>query len=162
MVRTVTILTRLPRNPFHMTRQSEYTQSWLLSLLTDFDCQTGTLHRSDEASEWLHLVVCQGIPEFLLEKITRIPFGKGIAGVAASEKRPVQLCNLQQDLGGIAKPDARQTGVSGSLAVPILSPDGSRVLGTLGIGKIAPYEFTEDESARLTAIAAEIGSQWAS
>ena len=118
--------------------------------MVEFGCQTGTLHRSEGA--WLHLVAMAGVPEFLLEKISLIPFGKGIAGVAAETKALVELCNLQQDLGGVAKEDARKTGVSGSLAVPILSEEGV-VLGTLGVGKVVPYEFSEAEKAKL----AEIG-----
>ena len=124
----------------------------LRQTMAEFGCQTGTLHRAEGA--WLHLVAMAGVPEFLFEKISLIPFGKGIAGVAAETKAPVELCNLQQDLGGVAKEDARKTGVSGSLAVPILSDDGM-VLGTLGVGKTEPYEFSEAEKARL----AEIGQE---
>ena len=122
--------------------------------MAEFGCQTGTLHRAE--GEWLHLVAQVGVPDFLLDKISVIPFGKGIAGVAASTREPVELCNLQQDLGGVAKEDARKTGVSGSLAVPILSEDGV-VLGTLGVGKITPYEFSDAEKSRLT----EIGQEFA-
>ena len=88
----------------------------------------------------------------MLEKISKIPFGKGIAGVAAATRKPVELCNLQQDLGGVANEDARKTGVSGSLAVPILSDDGEKVMGTLGVGKVVPYEFSDAEKARLEEI----------
>ena len=121
--------------------------------MAEFGCQTGTLHRAE--GEWLQLVAMAGIPDFLLDKISLIPFGKGIAGVAAATREPVELCNLQQDLGGVAKEDARETGVSGSLAVPILSEEGV-VLGTLGIGKVMPYEFSDAEKARL----AEIGQEY--
>lgn len=119
--------------------------------MEEFGCQTGTLHRAE--GEWLHLVAHAGVPEFLLDKISQIPFGKGIAGVAASTRAPVELCNLQQDLGGVAKEDARKTGVSGSLAVPVFSEDGETVMGTLGVGKVIPYDFSDAEKARL----AEIG-----
>lgn len=125
----------------------------LREAMAEFGCQTGTLHRAE--GEWLHLVAMAGVPDFLLEKISLIPFGKGIAGVAAATREPVELCNLQQDLGGVAKEDARETGVSGSLAVPILSKEGV-VLGTLGIGKVMPYEFSDAEKARL----AEIGQEY--
>ncbi|QTN31741.1 GAF domain-containing protein [Akkermansiaceae bacterium] len=124
----------------------------LKDAMDEFSCQTGTLHRAE--GEWLHLVAHAGVPEFLLEKISRIPFGKGIAGVAAATREPVELCNLQQDLGGVAKEDARKTGVSGSLAVPVLSQDGKSVIGTLGVGKVVPYDFSDAEKARL----AEIGA----
>jgi putative methionine-R-sulfoxide reductase with GAF domain len=133
--------------------------TWLAGVLADFSCQTGTLHRAD--GEFLDLVAHIGVPEMLIPKISRIPFGKGIAGAAAERREPVELCNLQQDLGGVARPDARQTQVSGSLAVPVFSPDGAKVLGTLGIGMMAPHEFTEDEKARLAGVAAEVGRHWA-
>lgn len=123
----------------------------LKEAMEEFGCQTGTLHRAE--GEWLFLVSHAGVPEFLIEKVSKIPFGKGIAGVAAKTRGPVELCNLQQDLGGVAKEDARKTGVSGSLAVPILAEDGETVLGTLGIGKVEPYEFSEVEKARLAELA---------
>jgi len=121
--------------------------------MDEFGCQTGTLHRAE--GEWLHLVSKAGIPDFLLDKISKIPFGKGIAGVAAETKAPIELCNLQEDLGGVAKEEARKTGVSGSLAVPILDADG-KVLGTLGVGKVEPYDFSDTEKKRL----AEIGEEF--
>lgn len=124
----------------------------LKEAMTEFECQTGTLHRAE--GDWLYLVSAHGVPEFLMEKIGKIPFGKGIAGVAAETKEPVELCNLQQDLGGVAKEDARKTGVSGSLAVPILDRDGT-VLGTLGVGKIIPYEFSDQEKQRLGVLGSE-------
>jgi putative methionine-R-sulfoxide reductase with GAF domain len=132
--------------------------AWLAEVLAAFSCQTGTLHRTD--GDFLALVAQVGVPEFLLPKISRIPFGKGIAGAAAERREPVELCNLQQDLGGVARPDARETRVAGSLAVPVFSPDGSQVLGTLGIGMRAPHDFSEDEKARLSAIAASVGAAW--
>lgn len=122
----------------------------LKSVMDEFGCVTGTLHKSEAGKDLLVLVSYLGVPDFLIEKISTIPFGKGIAGVAAETKAPVELCNLQQDLGGVAKEDARKTGVSGSLAVPILGSDGSTVIGTIGVGKIEPYDFSDDEKARLT------------
>ncbi len=124
----------------------------LHEILGEFSCQTGTVHRiALDGSEHLTLVVQIGVPERLLEKISHIPFGKGIAGVAAATKQPVELCNLQQDLGPAAMPDARQTGVAGALAVAIFSPCGEQVIGTLGIGKYVPYGFTEEEKIHLAA-----------
>lgn len=138
-----------------MSEQVDWS-SKLGSILADFGCQTGTIHRTAGDGETLELVVQAGVPEVLLEKISTIPFGKGIAGAAAERKEAVELCNLQQDLGGVAKPDARQTGVSGSIAVPIFAGGSQQVIGTLGIGKYAPYEFTDAEKSSLAGIAAEL------
>ncbi len=132
--------------------------AWLEEVLCSFHCQTGTLHKAD--GEFLDLVVQIGVPESLLPKIARIPFGKGIAGAAAERREPVELCNLQENLGGVARPEARQTQVSGSLAVPVMSRDGKHVLGTLGVGMHVPHDFSEDEKARLAAIAARVAEVW--
>jgi len=129
----------------------------LASILEEFGCQTGTIHQATGTGKMLSLVEQIGVPDFLLEKISTIPFGKGIAGAAAERKEAVELCNLQENLGGIAKPDAQKTGVSGSIAVPIFSPLSSEVIGTLGIGKFTPYEFTPAEKQRLNDHAAAIG-----
>ncbi len=131
----------------------------LAHILKSFDCVTGTLHRTDPSTGLLMLIAHQGIPPqvqaMLLPKIDNIPFGKGIAGCAASRKEAVQLCNLQEDLGGVAKPDARKTNVQGALAVPVLGADG-KVIGVLGIGKMQPYDFLTEEISDLDHCAALI------
>jgi L-methionine (R)-S-oxide reductase len=127
-----------------------------------FECGTGTIHRTDPSTGLLRLIAHQGIPPqvlpMLLPKIDAIPFGKGIAGCAAQRKDAVQLCNLQEDLGGVAKPDARKTNVQGALAVPVLGLDG-KVLGVLGVGKMSPYDFTDAEIADLRACAALVATR---
>lgn len=117
----------------------------LRKVMAEFDCTTGTLHR--EEGGFLELVASVGIPDVLFEKINHIPVGKGIAGMAAKSKGPVELCNLQENLGGVAKEDARKTGVAGSLAIPII--DGARVVGTIGIGMPDPHDFSDEEKDRL-------------
>jgi L-methionine (R)-S-oxide reductase len=131
---------------------------FLAGILDHFSCQTGTIHRAAADGTTLGLVCQIGVPDFLLEKISTIPFGKGIAGAAAERAEPVELCNLQQDLGGVAQPSAQQTGVAGSIAVPIFSKASGAVIGTLGIGKFVAHEFTSAEKARLQEYAAEIAA----
>lgn len=125
----------------------------LISILAQFGCQTGTLHRLDPETQRLVLLAQQGIPDFLLDKIDQIPVGKGIAGCAAQRGEPVQMCNLQTDASGVARPDAKQTKVEGALAVPIFDAAGA-VVGVLGIGKMQPYEFTDQETQSLGEVAA--------
>lgn len=115
---------------------------------------TGTLHRLDPADGMLKLLAHRGIPPQLMPVVQVIPVGKGIAGAAAERREPVELCNLQKDLGGVAKEGARQTNVQGSLAVPCLR-DGE-VRGTLGVGLMVPHDFSEDEKSRLMALGEEI------
>jgi putative methionine-R-sulfoxide reductase with GAF domain len=105
----------------------------------------------------LKIVVCERIPEVLLPVIATIPIGKGVAGAAAQRREPVEICNLQTDTSGVAKPDAKKTQVQGSLAVPVL--DGDRLCGTLGIGKMEAYEFTDEEKSRLMKIGNAIAAR---
>jgi putative methionine-R-sulfoxide reductase with GAF domain len=130
----------------------------LASILAELGCQTGTIHRTGVDGQ-LRLEAQVGVPEFLIPKIAIIPFGKGIAGCAAERKGPVQLCNLQTDTSGVARPEAKATGVNGSLAVPVLAADG-RVLGVIGIGKLVPHDFSAEETARLEARARDLAAAW--
>ena len=133
-------------------------ETTLNAALAELGCQTGTIHRTG-ADGQLRLEAQVGVPDFLLPKIARIPFGKGIAGCAAERRGPVQLCNLQTDTSGVARPEAKATGVNGSLAVPVLGADG-RVLGVIGVGKLVPHDFTPAETSRLEARAAELARAW--
>ncbi len=137
------------------------TEDWaafLRQTLAEFECVTGTLHRLDPADNLLKLVTCERIPEVLMPVIQTIPIGKGVAGAAAQRKEPVELCNLQTDTSGVAKPDAKKTQVQGSLAVPVLG-EGDNLRGTLGIGKMVPHDFSDEEKARLMAIGRAIATR---
>ncbi len=123
----------------------------LSAVLKDFECVTGTIHRTDSQTGLLVLAAHQGIPPFVLDKIQTIPFGKGIAGCAAERREAVQLCNLQIDATGVAKPAAKQTNVQGALAIPLINSD-HKVVGVLGIGKMQPYEFSDEEIFRINIV----------
>ena len=138
----------------------EAVPSWpaiLEATLADFGGCTGTLHRLDPADQLLKLVAQRGVPEAILPMISAIPIGKGIAGAAAERRAPVELCNLQADLGGVAQAGARKTNVQGSLAVPCLHHGDLR--GTLGVGLMTPHDFTEAEKARLLEIGSAVAAR---
>ena len=125
--------------------------------IAEFHGGTGTIHRLDPATNRLALVAHRGIPPHLIPAIDQIPVGKGIAGAAAERRAPVELCNLQADLGGVAKAGARATNVQGSLAVPCLHGDELR--GTLGVGLMTPHDFSEEEKVRLLEIARAVAEK---
>ena len=132
-------------------------QAVLDAAIAEFGGCTGTLHRLDPADNLLKLVVSKGIPPHLMPIIGTIPLGKGIAGVAAQRREPVELCNLQVDLGGVAKEGARATNVQGSLAVPCLA--GDELKGTLGVGLAVPHDFTQEEQDKLMALGREVAER---
>jgi GAF domain-containing protein len=116
-------------------------------VLGHFGCVTGTLHRFDPASGLLRLCAQRGLPESLLPRVQMIPVGKGMAGLAAERRRPVQVCNLQTDITGVARPAARDSGMAGSIAVPLLQ--GGALRGVLGVAGPTIHEFDEEEIALL-------------
>jgi len=77
-----------------------------------------------------------------------------MAGIAAERRKPVEMCNLQTDDTGIARPAAKETKVEGSIAVPMLL-DGE-LYGVLGIAKPISYDFTKEESDLLLQIGESI------
>jgi putative methionine-R-sulfoxide reductase with GAF domain len=129
-------------------------QQLLSDIISSFDCSTGTLHFLDKESGLLKLQAQQGIPDFLLPKMAEIPIGKGMAGIAAERREPVEMCNLQTDESGVARPAAKETKVEGSIAVPLLLE--GNLYGVVGIAKTVPYDFTVEEQVSLMKIGEEM------
>ncbi len=122
----------------------------LKKILTRFDCAAGTLHDLDPSTGLLRLRAAQAIPPHILEKVRTIPIGKGMGGLAAQRRQPVQVCNLQTDTSGVAKASAKETRMEGSIAVPMLHAD--QLHGVLGIAKPVAYEFAQEEISFLEQI----------
>lgn len=131
-------------------------EQFLSEVISAFDCSTGTIHFLDNSDSLLKLKAQQGIPEFLLPKLSVIPIGKGMAGIAAERREPVEMCNLQTDSSGVARPAAKETKVEGSIVIPMLLNDV--LYGTLGIAKPISYDFTEEEVNNLLKIGEAMSS----
>ena len=129
-------------------------QSILDDLLQAFQCSAGSIHLLAK-SGFLELAAHRGLPDVVIPKIKTIPIGKGMAGIAAERREPVQVCNLQTDTSGVVRPGARDTKMEGSIAAPMIGTDGV-LKGTLGIAKPVPYDFTPDECNLLMNIGALI------
>lgn len=119
-------------------------------ILAHFDCVTGTVHLLGEDG-MLDLLAQRGIPDSIIDKVSKIPVGKGMAGLAAERRQPVQVCNLQTDGSGDVRPGAKDTRMEGSVAAPMFS-DSGELVGTLGVAKPVAYDFTDDEVALLQAL----------
>src|SRR5713101_5561672 len=118
-------------------------QTILDLVLERLACTAGTIHNLYPQALLLGLRAQRNIPDGLLSRIQQIPIGKGMAGLAVERRQPVQICNLQTDTSGVAKPGAKETGMEGSIALPILADD--QVVGVLGVAKPTVYEFKESE-----------------
>jgi GAF domain-containing protein len=121
-----------------------------------FGAVSATLHRADAETQLLHMVAHLGLPAPVVALTQRIPFGKGIAGLCAERRESITLCNLQTDASGAARPEAKQTGVAGAIAVPVFAPSGTLV-GTLGVGKPHEHTYTDDEQRMLAEWARMLG-----
>jgi GAF domain-containing protein len=131
----------------------------LRDTLAKFNSETGTIHKLHEPTQLLRLVAQAGLPPQLLDIVTIIPVGKGIAGETVQKNRPVTICNLQTDTSGVAKPGAKQTGVGGAVCVPIR--DGDKIVGTFGIGTKREHEYSAAEINSLQDIANSLAGQLA-
>lgn len=129
-------------------------QELLEMILGHFGAQSGTIHYFDAPSQQLKLVAQIGVPEVILDKVRDIPIGKGIAGLAALERRPVTVCNIQTDNSGRVAPNAKLTGMEGAIAVPMLVEGG--LYGTLGVGKSTEYTWSDAETREIEQIAARL------
>jgi len=125
-------------------------------VLDHFSCAAGTIHDLDPQSGLLRFRAGRGIPDSILDRVRTVPVGKGMAGLAAQRRLPVQVCNLQTDCSGAAQPGARDTRMEGSIAVPMLAADQLR--GVLGVAKPVAYEFTQADTALLLDVASAIGN----
>ena len=105
--------------------------------------QRGTIHLLGDDG-FLHLRGGgAGLPPPVLEQIQRIPVGRGMAGQAVERAEPVTTCNLQEDTTGDVRPGARQTGLQGSICVPVLH--GERAVGAFGVANFEEREFSVEE-----------------
>lgn len=151
-------MTAFLENIATLLKQDQSLDLVLRETLIQFASQTGTIHRLDAATQLLHLTAQLGLPPHLLDIVKTIPVGKGIAGETVAKNRPVTICNLQTDTGGVAKPGAKQTGVGGALCVPIRR--GDQIIGTFGVGTIREHDYTAAEINLLQDIANMVGESF--
>jgi signal transduction protein with GAF and PtsI domain len=144
-------------SPVTQALQARDTQAVLDESIRAFGCQAGTVHWLDPQSGMLKLAAHRNIPPPIVEIVATVPIGKGIAGLAAQNREPVSLCNLQTDTSGKARPAAKTTGMEGSLAVPMLVAGDLR--GVLGVAKAAAHDWTDAEKSLLLTIASKLGQE---
>ncbi len=128
----------------------------LVEVIEHLGCSLGTLHLLDPREGLLRLRAHHGVPEFVIGKVQAVPIGKGMAGLAAERREPVQMCNLQQDQS-VVRPSAKLTQAEGSIACPMLC-DGELV-GVLGVAKHVPYDFSAEETELLMEVGRRIAAR---
>jgi len=81
----------------------------------------------------------------------RIPWGKGVCGTAAAEKKPQVVPDVHAFPGHIACDEASRS----ELVIPLFAPDGT-VAGVLDLDSPVPGRFTGEDLEGLLPIAALI------
>ena len=125
----------------------------LQEIIGQFNADTGSVHLLEDGV--LVLKAHVGLPPHVVQIVSLVPIGKGMAGLAAQRNEPVSSCNIQTDKTGDVNSGARATGVNGAIVVPIRDSSG-QVRGALGIGVHHDYEYTTEEVARLLEAAAKL------
>jgi len=122
---------------------------WMRGLLDVELC----LHFANEDDRSLRLVLHHGVAEEAAEGFRRLPFGEGICGAAAAERRPFILENIQASSDGMTA-IARKLGLDAYACLPLVAH--GRLLGTLSFGSRSRSRFAEEEIALFQSVADEV------
>jgi L-methionine (R)-S-oxide reductase len=122
-------------------------------IMSRFGADTGTIHMIEDGV--LVLKAHAGVPPQIVQIVSKVPIGKGMAGLAVERNEPISSCNIQTDRTGDVESGAKQTGVGGAVVVPIQDGEGNAV-GALGIGVHWEREYSDAEVARLQKEAARL------
>ncbi|MDZ4695313.1 MAG: GAF domain-containing protein [Deltaproteobacteria bacterium] len=119
---------------------------WLKQYIADNGGVAGTVHVRQ--GEDLQLGAAVNIPPIVVQKVQRVPRGKGMAGLALERDAPVQTCNLKEDATGDVRPGAKAVNANAAAAIPIHDPAG-HVRGIVGIAFMQEREIDAEEMERL-------------
>lgn len=154
-------MSSIPTNWIPEFSRCESVADALALVVRAFGADTGTFHKRGPDG-LLHLEAVVGsFPPPVMDAIRVIPFGKGMAGLAAERRVPITVCNLQSDTSGDVRPGARATGMEGAIATPCFGGrDGSEVVGVLGVANHAPREFSPIEHQALLECGRALCARW--
>jgi hypothetical protein len=124
----------------------ESTNVWLRGLLDRHEAVAGTIHVVRE--DLLHITAAHNIPLKVQEITARIPLGKGMAGLAWQQDRPIQTCNLKDDDSGAVKPGAKAVDGKAAVALPVHGTEGA-IRAVVGLAWTDERELTEGELAKI-------------
>lgn len=116
--------------------------SWLGRYLEAHGAKAGTVHLYEPGG--LRLAAAVNIPPPVQQIVEWVPNGKGMAGLALQQKKPIQTCNLQEDSSGNVKPGAKAVSAQAAIAIPLLDEDGD-VRAVVGLAFQEEREFSSAE-----------------
>jgi hypothetical protein len=136
-----------------MYEKNEAQQKWLELFIAEQQGVAGTVHV--QRGEDLYLTAAHNIPPPVVAIVSRVPHGKGMAGMAQVKKTPVQTCNLQTDETGNIKPGAKAVDAQAAVALPVLD-DAGALRAVVGIAWSREGEIGPDEEQAMMKLAAAL------
>jgi hypothetical protein len=128
------------------TLTSERIDQWLQSFMAAEGAQSGTVHINENGT--LKLASAVNIPEKVREIVAIVPNGKGMAGLALQNGKPVHTCNLKEDTSGSVKPGAKAVDAQAAVAIAVRDASGF-IYAVVGIAFREEREWTDEELQRL-------------
>jgi L-methionine (R)-S-oxide reductase len=131
----------------------ESINTWLRGLLGRHGAVAGTVHfvRGD----LLEIAAAVNIPPKVQEVTAQIPMGKGMAGIAWRDAKPVQTCNLQDDSSGAVRPGAKAVDARAAVALPVHAPSGE-IRAIVGLAWMDERVLPDDTVAAIAKDAASL------
>jgi len=131
----------------------ESINTWLRGLLGRHGAVAGTVHfvRGD----LLEIAGAVNIPPKVQEVTAQIPMGKGMAGIAWRDAKPVQTCNLQDDSSGAVRPGAKAVDARAAVALPVHASSGE-IRAIVGLAWMDERVLPDDTVAAIAKDAASL------
>jgi L-methionine (R)-S-oxide reductase len=129
-----------------MTDSISAVQSWLSAFLIQAAGVAGTVHLCSDGG--LRLAVAVNIPPKVIEAVSWVPSGKGMAGLALERGESIQTCNLQEDRSGAVKPGAKAVNAQAAIAMPVRNQSGE-IVAVVGAAFADEREIQGAELERL-------------
>jgi L-methionine (R)-S-oxide reductase len=128
-------------------------EEWLKAFIGAQGAVAGTIHVLD--GDALKLAAAVNIPPPVVRATERIPFGKGMAGLAWERNRSVSTCNLKTDETGDVRPGAKAVDAQAALAIPVRDASGG-VRAVIGVAFLGERDFGDADLARFESLAAAL------
>jgi L-methionine (R)-S-oxide reductase len=128
-------------------------QQWLESFIAEAGGIAGTVHV--QVGEDLVLTAAHNIPPQVVQAVSHVARGKGMAGLAQVRREPVRTCDLQTDDSGRIRPGARAVEAQAAIALPVLDAAGGTV-AVVGVAWAGAGDIDAATERRLAGRAREL------
>ena len=112
-------------------------------LIEIFNAESAAILLVNEKEDSLDIFSAHGTSDQFV-KATKIPFGSGVTGLAAKEKRVIRINNVRDDKRYISEADSK---MNSEMAAPLIIDN--KVIGVLNLESVEKYKFSRDDEVLL-------------